>query len=533
MRPVLGRVLAGRYRSEQLLGSGGMAAVWRGRDLRLDRPVAIKVLTGSGLTGPTALARFDREARTAARLAHPNVVAVYDSGTDDGDPYLVMELVAGRNVSAMLADGPLPLAAAVSIAAQVCDGLAAAHEAGIVHRDIKPSNLILTPTGVVKICDFGIARLPYAGQNTLTGARTLLGTTGYMAPEQITGAPVDARADLYSLGCTLYALLTGSPPFAGEPARVIHQHVNELPAPLHHHRTDVPADLDALVGDLLAKDPAHRPADAGQVRARLATVPGGDLTAPDLDRANLAAVAAGAGAVASGAPAGPDPTGLAVPPAADLAEPGEREPAEQTRRYPGGGAAARRRRPSAVAAAVVGALIGAGVAVALLDRDSPDSGAAPPSPAVTSPSAGPSGGPSGPPPVPATAMSQTPASPPGRATTASPSAAPSSAPASATPSAGTSATPVDPITGMRSDITRLLAFGQLRPDAAKDLRTRLDTVERQIAQGDAGAARGSLKKLRDKLDDLYRGRKLSGLGYSTLVTDVDLIQAALPVGRDT
>ena len=148
---LVGRVLGGRYQTEQLLGSGGMGAVWRARDLRLDRPVAVKELTGAGLSYPMAMARFDREARTVAGLTHPNIVEVYDFGADDGNSYLVMELIEGSTVAAMLAGGPLPFAAAISIAAQTCDGLAAAHEAGVIHRDIKPANLMLTPAGVVKI----------------------------------------------------------------------------------------------------------------------------------------------------------------------------------------------------------------------------------------------------------------------------------------------------------------------------------------------------------------------------------------------
>ena len=154
----VGRVFSDRYQIEEFLGGGGMARVWRGRDLRLGRPVAIKELAGPWLRDPTALARFDREARTAARLAHPNIVAVHDVGVDNDSRYLVMELIEGVTVSAMLADGPLPVVQAIAIAAQICDGLAAAHAAGVIHRDIKPANLMLTPAGVVKICDFGIAQ---------------------------------------------------------------------------------------------------------------------------------------------------------------------------------------------------------------------------------------------------------------------------------------------------------------------------------------------------------------------------------------
>src|SRR5689334_22213406 len=153
------RVLDGRYRLERVVGSGGMGTVWRGLDLRLDRPVAVKVLSGDGLSLPKAMERFGREARAVARLSHPNIVPVYDVGAEGDDPYLVMELVDGSTVAELLDDGPLPPADVLEIGSQVCDGLTAAHAAGIVHRDIKPTNLIVTAAGVVKICDFGVARL--------------------------------------------------------------------------------------------------------------------------------------------------------------------------------------------------------------------------------------------------------------------------------------------------------------------------------------------------------------------------------------
>ncbi|WP_157744524.1 protein kinase domain-containing protein [Micromonospora viridifaciens] len=270
---MLGRLLDGRYQCEELLGSGGMGEVWRGRDLRLDRPVAVKVLAAAGLMEPMAAERFDREARAAAGLTHPHIVAVHDFGTEENDSYLIMELVEGRTVSALIADGPLTVLQALSIAVQTCEGIAAAHAAGVVHRDVKPGNLIVTAAGTVKICDFGIARLPWAeGENTLTEPATKLGTSSYMSPEQALGQPVDQRTDLYGLGCTLYAMLAGGPPFVGEPLGVLHQHVNAPPQPLRERRPDVPAELEALAAVLLAKDPAGRPADAVEVRDRLAAL---------------------------------------------------------------------------------------------------------------------------------------------------------------------------------------------------------------------------------------------------------------------
>ncbi|WP_146231049.1 serine/threonine-protein kinase, partial [Micromonospora sicca] len=371
---MLRRLLDGRYLPEELLGTGGMGEVWRGRDLRLDRPVAIKVLTEAGLDEPMAAERFDREARAAARLTHPHIVAVYDFGTEADDSYLVMELVEGRTVAALIADGPLPVEQAVSIAMQACDGIAAAHVAGVVHRDVKPGNLIVTPSGTVKICDFGIARLPPAGgQNTLTGPATKLGTSSYMSPEQALGRPVDPRTDLYSLGCTLYAMLAGVPPFSGDPLSVLHQHVNEPPPPLRTRRPDVPVDLDALASELLAKDPADRPTDATTVRGRLAAL----LASSDAATAAAAPVTVAAGPPA---PAGADrsPDGREVAgrgPAAPAQEVAPAPPA----RGPGTGRVPTRRRRVLllVAAAVLGVALLALAAVTLLTPDTDPSVAEP------------------------------------------------------------------------------------------------------------------------------------------------------------
>src|SRR5690349_16310744 len=265
------RVLDGRYRLERVLGSGGMGTVWHGQDLRLDRPVAVKVVSGAGLNLPKAMERFGREARAVARLSHPNIVPVYDFGADGDDPYLVMQLVDGSTVADLLADGPLAMTQVLAISSQVCDGLVAAHAAGVVHRDGKPSNLIMTATGVVKICDFGLARLLDGSDHTdLTGSAVAMGSPKYMAPEQISGDPVDARTDLYGLGCSMYAMLTGRPPFStGTALNVAHQHMTATPQPVTVHRPDTPPRVAALVADLLAKAPPDRPPDAATVKARL------------------------------------------------------------------------------------------------------------------------------------------------------------------------------------------------------------------------------------------------------------------------
>ncbi|MEJ3745487.1 serine/threonine-protein kinase [Actinomycetes bacterium KLBMP 9797] len=270
-----GRIVGHRYRLEAPLGRGGMATVWRGTDLDAGRPVAVKVLDGPRAAQPAALDRLRREAQTVSRLDHPNIVAGYEFGVDGDAGYLAMELVDGRSLADLLSgEGRLRVEQAIDIAAQVCAALAAAHGAGVIHRDIKPGNLIITDSGGVKVCDFGIARLQTRDtQAALTGSSAAVGTCEYMAPEQATGDAVDARTDLYSLGCVLYAMLTGRPPFLGDnPMAVLHQHLHEPPVPVGTVRADVPPSLDQLITRLVAKDPADRPASAAQVHHQLTEI---------------------------------------------------------------------------------------------------------------------------------------------------------------------------------------------------------------------------------------------------------------------
>ncbi|WP_327386969.1 serine/threonine-protein kinase [Streptomyces sp. NBC_01207] len=273
-----GALLEGRYRLERRLGAGGMGEVWQARDLRLDREVAVKVIS-RGVAGDHLLEeRFRKEARTAAGLTHPRIVTVHDHGEVevDGRPvlFLVMELVRGRPLTAVLRDhrsGADP-AAVVRWAVQICEGLAAAHRAGVVHRDIKPANIMVhgPAEADVTICDFGIARLAEETGTGLTATGAAIGTPTYMSPEQARGdRRIDGRSDLYSLGCMLYELLAGRPPFTGSGLSVLSQHLTGEPAPIRDLRPAVPEELERLVLELLAKEPAARPADAEQVIDRL------------------------------------------------------------------------------------------------------------------------------------------------------------------------------------------------------------------------------------------------------------------------
>jgi serine/threonine-protein kinase len=260
-----GEVLAGRYRLLTLLGRGGAGEVWQAEDQVLARPVAVKLLRPLEGDPMDAVARFRVEAQAAARLLHPNVVATYDVGTAAGQVFLVMELVSGPDLAKLLRTGGLPAVELVEdIAVQGARALDAAHAAGIVHRDVKPGNLLLAPDGTLKITDFGIAQA--SGLDGATGP-VLLGTAAYISPEQVRGERATPASDWYALGCVLYELLEGRPPFVGTDSRdvtdVLRQHLETPPRPVR--RTDVPAGLADLVMRLLAKNPAARPSSAVEV----------------------------------------------------------------------------------------------------------------------------------------------------------------------------------------------------------------------------------------------------------------------------
>ena len=288
--PQSGDLIADRYELEELVGTGGMSSVFRARDRQLERRVAIKILHQHYAEDPEYLERFRREARAVARLSHPNIVTVIDRGDDDGRQFIVFEHVEGENLKELvLRTGRLPVRRALELALAVADGLAFAHEHGLVHRDVKPQNVLLSSEGDVKVTDFGIARSLHVEQG-VTQTGTVLGTAEYLAPEQASGRPVSPATDVYSLGVVLWELLAGDAPFVGENfVAVALQHVNEPPPSVHERRPDVSPRLEAAVDRALAKDPAHRfpsmAAFAKELRACLAEVEGDPAPPPEDDLA--------------------------------------------------------------------------------------------------------------------------------------------------------------------------------------------------------------------------------------------------------
>lgn len=463
------RRVADRYELQGPLGQGGMAEVWRARDLRLDRTVAVKILNQRGSTDPVMAERFQREAHAAARITHPNIVATYDFGTDEHRPYLVMELVEGRTLQAMLDEGALPLVDAVRIAAQAGAALEAAHGAGVIHRDIKPSNLIVSPDGTVKVLDFGIARLRDAIQAKLTHTATVVGTSYYMAPEQASGAVADERTDLYALGCLLYAMLAGTPPFTGEnPMSVLYQHMHATPQPVRELRPDTPEALAGLVGALLAKDPADRPQSASAVRTQLQAL------------ASQPGLTAQLGAVAS------------VPPGDDArtTEVLAGSPAQPPRRRLGG------RRAALLAAAALAALALLLIPLLLSDGDrTADPGRQPKNTGAT----------------PATSSPAT-----RQSTSASP-----------TPEA-TATDPASRIAQLRELLDEKDRAGEIDADAARKLREDLQKISEEHREGELADAAENTAELRDRLDELSGEGKISGGAHSELAAAADRLAASLP-----
>jgi eukaryotic-like serine/threonine-protein kinase len=292
------RLLSNRYELGETLGYGGMSEVHRGRDVRLGREVAVKVLRADLARDPQFQERFRREAQNAAALNHPAIVAVYDTGetqTEYGPlPYIVMEYVDGRTLRDIVkTQGPLSGKRAMEIMADVSAALDFSHRHGIVHRDVKPANVMITRTGAVKVMDFGIARAVADGQASVTQTAAVIGTAQYLSPEQARGEAVDARSDVYAAGCVLFELLTGEPPFTGDsPVAVAYQHVREEPKPPSALNPQVTPALDAIALKALSKNPANRYQSAAEMRADLVRVlsgqrPAAPMVMTEADRTSI------------------------------------------------------------------------------------------------------------------------------------------------------------------------------------------------------------------------------------------------------
>ena len=274
--------LSDRYELGEILGFGGMSEVHLARDVRLHRDVAVKVLRADLARDPSFYLRFRREAQNAAALNHPAIVAVYDTGeaeTVAGPlPYIVMEYVNGVTLRDIVhTDGPMTPTRAIEVIADACQALNFSHQHGIIHRDVKPANIMISTTNAVKVMDFGIARALSDSGNSVTQTAAVIGTAQYLSPEQARGDTVDARSDVYSLGCVLYEMLTGEPPFVGDsPVAVAYQHVREDPVSPSRRYEGISADLDAVVLKALAKNPENRYQTAAEMRSDLVRVHNGE-----------------------------------------------------------------------------------------------------------------------------------------------------------------------------------------------------------------------------------------------------------------
>ena len=433
-----GRVLADRYAVGELLGRGGMAEVYLATDRVLDRPVAFKVLGGWLANDATFVERFRREALAAARISHPNLVAVFNAGSEADVHYIVMEHVPGETLADLLRKaGRLHPNRATSIAASVADALGVAHAARIVHRDVKPANVMLTPDGRTKLMDLGIAR--NIDGESITHASSVLGTAGYVSPEQARGDPVDHRSDIYSLGCVLYEMLTGRQPFeAQDPLAMAYKHVHEAPVPPTSFEPSIPSALEAVTLRAMEKEPAARFQNVEEMASALE-----DRTAP-------------VAPLTTTTPMPPVPVTTPLPTA---------HPDTLPRRAD----RVRRRRPLVPLLLGIAALaLLGGLAFALLGND-PPAGRVGPSDSP-SPSASPSSSPS-----------------------RSPS--PSPTPAPVDPVQGAAA-------ALQAVVAQGVSDGTISDEAAGEIQKGLDEALREFAGGDTEKAIEKLGDLEGKVDEL-------------------------------
>ena len=265
----IGQIIKDRYKVVELLGEGGMAFVYKARDMQLERDVAIKTLKPNYVDQITFVERFKREAQTAANLNHPNIVQIFDWGIEE-EPYFVMEYIEGNTLTSIIGSKrSVSLSDALFIGAQVANGLQAAHSQGLVHRDIKPGNIMITPDGKVKVTDFGIVSIQDE-ESDITKTGSILGTASYISPEQAQGKSVSTQSDLYSLGTVLYELITGNPPFEAEsPIATATKHLTEKPEKPSKYRKDLPRGIETAILKLLHKNPKDRFKSAEDLRAAL------------------------------------------------------------------------------------------------------------------------------------------------------------------------------------------------------------------------------------------------------------------------
>ena len=471
-----GTRLAGRYLLDAQIGRGGMASVWRATDELLNRHVAVKTLEITSEDVDRSAERFVREARATAALSHPNIVTIFDTGVDGTTAFIVMELLAGPNLRDRLAhEGPLPVDDVLRIGTQVAGALAAAHATGMVHRDVKPANIVHSDPATVKVVDFGVVRMleETTDSFSLTATHAVIGTAAYLSPEQAAGGRVDARSDLYGLGCVLFTLLTDQAPFSGESAvAVLGQHLHSTPPSLAALRPDTPPALVRLVDELLAKDPAARPASALDVERRLVGLTAGDT--------ETTTVTAPADTLVMPTLPVTQPALVAAAPAAD-----------DVRRR-------RRTRLIAIAAAVVVALVALVLLLTQLGGD--DRPVAKPRPTV----------------------SHSPSTTPTPRPTHSASPKPTKTPPAIT-------TPAEAIGALQAALAQATAAGDIDDGGAKDLAHRLDDIARTIADPkkatDAGHKVGDLVQ---KVDDLTAKGQLTSAGRRLLDGPLSALERLVP-----
>jgi serine/threonine-protein kinase len=495
-------LLAGRYRLIDPVGRGGAGRVWRAEDETLGRPVAVKVVD-LGARDSVAARRFERELQATAKLTHPNVVTVFDGGFDDDRAYLVMELLAGPSLAEVVTGhGPVGIDDALVEAEQICRGLGAAHDAGIVHRDLKPANLVRSEDRMVKIVDFGIAALlssPGSPTRTdLTASGTVLGTSAYLSPEQAGGGPVDARGDLYALGCVLFFLLTGAPPYeGGSPVAVAAQHLHAPVPSLRDRRPEVPPALDGLARDLLAKDPGRRPQRAVDALARIQTLrrlPDGPSPPHELADNDTVALPVDE-ATDAGTDVVADPTErIATPPMVAAVPTSRPSPSN------------RHRRPLIVAAVVL-ALLAAAVALALVGR----------SPRPRRAASSVIGNRSSPPTTaPTTTSSTSTTTPP---TTSTPTTSPGPRTAS------------QAVSQLATLIQQEGSTGDLDAGAAAVLATQVTALGRAITAGKPGQVGHAVGELATRLDDLDNAGQLTTAGRAAFDAPLSALEQLYPSAR--